>query len=319
MHLTGVLFSISDEIARHSDPHSLRTFQNALVKIAGVLVLLTGIPLALGGTWLVRLGGSPYYIFAGMALIVSGALLLRRRMAGVWIFGVFLAVTIVWSLWEGGFTLWALIPRLIVPLLLAVAVALSVPLLQLEGTRRSSQFVLAYSIAAVFSVVLLGMGAVAIIPRPIIAARSLIAGHAAHPAGEATETSASAEWRHYGRTVAGTRFSPLEQINPQNVHRLEVAWTYRTGGALEGNDAHQATPLQVGRNLYLCTHRNEVIALDGQSGKPRWRFESAQRTDDVSTLPRLGVLRERAASGSAWSAVRAAGDRLDYRCTSIRD
>ena len=40
---------------------------------------------------------------------------------------------------------------------------------------------------------------------------------------------AQGEWNAYGRDALGSRFSPLTQITRDNVGRLAVAWTYRTG------------------------------------------------------------------------------------------
>src|SRR5690242_2189548 len=47
------------------------------------------------------------------------------------------------------------------------------------------------------------------------------------------------EWLTYGRDYAETRFSPLNQINSNNVSELGVAWTYDTGEVR----GHEATPL----------------------------------------------------------------------------
>ena len=44
-----------------------------------------------------------------------------------------------------------------------------------------------------------------------------------------TTASAAADWPAYGRTQEGTRYSPLQQITPENVKNLQVAWTFRTG------------------------------------------------------------------------------------------
>ena len=58
----------------------------------------------------------------------------------------------------------------------------------------------------------------------------------------------------------GRRYSPLEEITPANVERLEVAWTYRTGDVSDGRgdvpstSAFQATPILADGTLYLC-HR----------------------------------------------------------------
>ena len=36
-------------------------------------------------------------------------------------------------------------------------------------------------------------------------------------------------WVMWGRTYDGQRYSPLNQINNQNVGNLQVAWTFSTG------------------------------------------------------------------------------------------
>jgi glucose dehydrogenase len=40
---------------------------------------------------------------------------------------------------------------------------------------------------------------------------------------------ADSDWPAYGRDAGGSRYSPLTQINRNNVKNLKVAWTYRTG------------------------------------------------------------------------------------------
>ena len=59
------------------------------------------------------------------------------------------------------------------------------------------------------------------------------------------------EWRHYGGDLGSTKYSPLDQINRDNVADLQVAWRWRTdnfGPRLDLN--YQATPLMVGGVLY---------------------------------------------------------------------
>src|SRR5258706_13463999 len=72
-------------------------------------------------------------------------------------------------------------------------------------------------------------------------------------------------WIAYGRDQTGTRFSPLAQITRDNVRRLTIAWTYRTGEASESTrqpTKFEATPLMVDGTLYLSTPFGRVIALD---------------------------------------------------------
>ncbi len=41
-----------------------------------------------------------------------------------------------------------------------------------------------------------------------------------------TSTPVSVDWPTYHRDAGGTRFSPLDQITPANVSKLQLAWTY---------------------------------------------------------------------------------------------
>lgn len=84
------------------------------------------------------------------------------------------------------------------------------------------------------------------------------------------------EWRHYGADAGGSRYSALDQITPENVDTLEVAWTYRTGDqASNGNPqvSFENTPLMVGGTLYVCTPYNRLIALDAATGEEMWSFD----------------------------------------------
>ena len=46
--------------------------------------------------------------------------------------------------------------------------------------------------------------------------------------GAVPAPQADGDWTAYGRDAFGSRHSPLTQITPENVGRLEVAWTYHT-------------------------------------------------------------------------------------------
>lgn len=87
-----------------------------------------------------------------------------------------------------------------------------------------------------------------------------------------------ADWRAYGGDPGGERYSPLTGIRRENVARLEVAWTYRTGDAYTPTvgrpTAHEATPILVGDQLVLNTPLGRVIALDPTTGRERWRFDA---------------------------------------------
>src|SRR4051794_38563096 len=63
----------------------------------GVLAMLMGAFLAVGGAWLAALGGSWYFVLAGVALLVSGLLIAKRRTSGAWLFALTLVASAVWA------------------------------------------------------------------------------------------------------------------------------------------------------------------------------------------------------------------------------
>jgi quinoprotein glucose dehydrogenase len=84
--------------------------------------------------------------------------------------------------------------------------------------------------------------------------------------------SAAGEWTHYHRDLSSTRYSPLDQINKDNVSKLALAWTWVPDSA--GTEIkNENTPLMVGGVLYVTAgqHRN-VAALDAATGKQIWRW-----------------------------------------------
>jgi quinoprotein glucose dehydrogenase len=77
------------------------------------LLFLVGLLMALPGAYLVALGGSFYYLLAGIAIAASAVLLAKGRRLGSRLYGAVYALTVAWSLWEVGLDFWALIPRLL--------------------------------------------------------------------------------------------------------------------------------------------------------------------------------------------------------------
>ncbi|MEQ1866627.1 MAG: pyrroloquinoline quinone-dependent dehydrogenase, partial [Micropepsaceae bacterium] len=75
---------------------------------------------------------------------------------------------------------------------------------------------------------------------------------------QAAFAEAEPGWSHYGGDAGGMRYSPAQQITPENVDQLIRAWTYRTG-ELETRRSQdlrqmkfQTTPVLHGDSLYLC-------------------------------------------------------------------
>ena len=119
------------------------------------------------------------------------------------------------------------------------------------------------------------------------------------------------EWPGYGNDAGGTRYSPLAQIDRENVARLRVAWTYRTGESVGvpgpwGHYAFEATPLMVDGTLFFSTPYNRVIALDAETGKERWAWDAkVDRAHRVAIATSRGV--------STWLDVEARADRTCRR------
>jgi quinoprotein glucose dehydrogenase len=92
-----------------------------------------------------------------------------------------------------------------------------------------------------------------------------------------------ADWPMYNRDLAGTRFSPLTQINTSNVAKLTQVWSYKLrphdGRALTGLSAsehfQEITPIVVDGIMYLPA-ANRVVALEPETGKEIWVYELKQ-------------------------------------------
>ncbi|HET6942501.1 MAG TPA: hypothetical protein VFH89_10095 [Sphingomicrobium sp.] len=109
--------------------------RRGLLAIAGSLISLAGAVLALGG-YLSPLRGSAFYMFIGVALIVSGVLLAKRNRVGAWAHLVVFAITVSWSLRnldDGS----PLLFRLIGPAAILALLALLMPVLGHWRPRRA--------------------------------------------------------------------------------------------------------------------------------------------------------------------------------------
>ncbi len=96
------------------------------------------------------------------------------------------------------------------------------------------------------------------------------------------ERSAAADWPTYNRDLAGTRYSPLDQIDTGNVGSLEEVWSFRfhpEDGFIEGPSPaelfQQVTPIVVDGVMYLAAG-NRVVALRPETGEEIWRHELAE-------------------------------------------
>lgn len=293
-----------------------------------LLLAAIGAMLALGGAKLLLLGGSAYYLVTGLLLTASAVLLWRRRRSGVYVFGVTLPGTLAWAIWEVGFDAWALLPRL--GLLFALGVWWLLPVSRRgllptafspvmerwrRGPRLAGIILGSLALAALGGWALRSAGS-APPADPILQAGTRPPRSAASVA-PAAEVPAS-DWKHYGADAGGTRFSTATQITAANVDRLELAWTYRTGQDVPpGYVTFEATPLKIGKALYLCTGYNDVIALDADSGRELWRYRAHVEAADVFAFTCRGVAYYRVPGATGACAERIYTNTVDARLIAL--
>lgn len=240
-------------------------------------LFLAAIALALivGGVNLLLLGGSLYYVLAGLALAVVAVLLWQQRREALLVYGGIVAVTIVWALWEAGFDGWALAPRILA--WLVVGAWMATPIFRRSLKAGGSTAIVgvplfSWRFAGLAGLAAIITGTVLQPVRPVVADPRYQTGSGPFPDRRINlGTLAGTEWPHWGNDLGGSRFSALEQITPDNVADLELAWSAPLVAGKEGKTAGlQVTPLMVGDTLYACNNVNEVFALDAETGARRW-------------------------------------------------
>ena len=247
-----------------------------LITITAIIFGVLGLVLAVGGGQLLMLGGSLYYLIAGVVLLLTAVLLLLRRAEALWLYGLFIVGSLAWAIWEVGFDWWQLGTRGGLVVVLGLCLMLPVLRRKLGPVHRRGRVaanawpvalpVLLALVVAVFSMTQDPYDRAGALPTEQVAAAPSLGGDV--PDGD---------WHQYGRTPYGQRYSPLTQINTDNVDKLEVAWTYQTGDVKlpedVGETTYQVTPLKVGNTLYICTPHNWAIAIDAETGKEKWKFD----------------------------------------------
>ena len=113
--------------------------------------------------------------------------------------------------------------------------------------------------------------------RPRTAVSALLVAVASTTAiAAARQPRASVDWPAYGNDAGGQKYSPLADINRDNVSRLDTLFTWSANEqnipAGEGQKParagqFQATPLAIHDTLFFSTSYNRVIALDASTGR----------------------------------------------------
>jgi glucose dehydrogenase len=89
--------------------------------------------------------------------------------------------------------------------------------------------------------------------------------------GKPRARSNAADWPMYSRDLAGTRYSPLAQIDAKNVSTLTQAWSRKLRGT-SGNAVAEVTPIVVDGVMYLPAS-DRILALEADTGKEIWSYE----------------------------------------------
>jgi quinoprotein glucose dehydrogenase len=249
--------------------------------LVGILLVILGLLIGGGGAWLATLGGSWYYLPAGIALLLAGILLLAGNTAGVWLYVLTWLATLGWAYWEVGLDGWALMPRVLAPTVILIFVLLALPAFRDMHSRGGRN-------AAYLTSVLLPLAAVGALGLFHISAAAQ--SQPAAPAAPAPTSPASAsasqdtaihqagnDWPVYGGSELGTRYSPLKQITAANASKLTEVWSFHTGdmpdGAAKDMYSPENTPLEIGGHLYACSAKDIVISADARTGKEEWRYD----------------------------------------------
>jgi len=240
----------------------------------GVILTLIGLVLVIGGGMLIASGGSWYYLLAGVGLVVSGVLIFRQQLLGAWVYLAVFGLTVLWALWEVGLDGWGLVPRVIAPAVLLALVIAALPVL--KGGREGRKWAIGGGVAFV---ALAGLSGVVVAQTNAFKVDGPLPGPSPFASSDPDAIPVGADWPAYGGSYHAQRYSPLNQITPENVAKLERVWSFHTGDlpgdrpAAQNKYASENTPLKIGDTLYACTGKNMVVAVNAATGQVKWRFD----------------------------------------------
>ncbi|HTB20848.1 MAG TPA: PQQ-dependent dehydrogenase, methanol/ethanol family [Bryobacteraceae bacterium] len=84
-------------------------------------------------------------------------------------------------------------------------------------------------------------------------------------------------WLAIRRTYDGWGYSPLDQINTDNVKNLRPVWIFSTGEP----KVHESAPLVNNGVMFISTPNNQVIAIDVRTGNLLWRYKKTRPSGAV--------------------------------------
>ena len=238
-------------------------------RITAIVIGIFAAALFWQGATLLGMGGTPYYVVAGLAMLVAAWDLFCGRPRGFVIFSGVLLLTLAWAVYESGSGFWTVGSRIWIIGLFAVWLCLPMIRRGLWPQPIPKLFSLrSVQLSAVASALVLG----------VMCVNQFSGTNVDFEPKQYGPAQNASDWNAYGGNKAGTRYAPFETINADNVNQLQRAWEVRTGVA----GRFSGTPLQIGDGIYLCTAQNVMISLDPDSGEERWRFDPKNETPPYS-------------------------------------
>jgi quinoprotein glucose dehydrogenase len=121
-----------------------------------------------------------------------------------------------------------------------------------------------------------------------------VSGQSGAKNGKSGPSTRNGEWPHYTGDLAGTRYSPLDQINADNFNKLEVAWRFKTDNlGTRPEYKLEGTPLMVKGMIYATAGtRRSVVALKADTGELVWvhaEFEGQRAINSPRQLSGRGL------------------------------
>ncbi|WP_122678781.1 membrane-bound PQQ-dependent dehydrogenase, glucose/quinate/shikimate family [Pseudomonas viridiflava] len=243
-----------------------------ILRATGIVMAILSIALLYMGAQLVAVGGSPAYSVIALGVLATAVLVFLKKKSALTLYALLMWGILLWIVYEVGFDKWQWIPRGDLFALIGFWLAMPWvvrPLLrnQAAGSNRGFHPFLGSTVAIMALIV------IALMFYDPYSVKGQIGTSAA---SRSTEVAGN-EWVAYGGTPSGQRFSSLDQINPQTINKLAVAWEYHTGDLRDadkdaGEYTFEATPLKVNNRVYVCTPHNEVHAINPENGKPDWKY-----------------------------------------------
>ncbi|MCJ8178628.1 membrane-bound PQQ-dependent dehydrogenase, glucose/quinate/shikimate family [Pseudomonas viridiflava] len=243
-----------------------------ILRATGIVMAILSIALLYMGAQLVAVGGSPAYSVIALGVLATAVLVFLKKKSALTLYALLMWGILLWIVYEVGFDKWQWIPRGDLFALIGFWLAMPWvvrPLLrnQAAGSNRGFHPFLGSTVAIMALIV------IALMFYDPYSVKGQIGISAASRSAEV----AGNEWVAYGGTQNGQRFSSLDQINPQTIDKLSVAWEYHTGDLRDadkdaGEYTFEATPLKVNNRVYVCTPHNEVHAINPENGKPDWKY-----------------------------------------------